>query len=158
VAAVTQTQSSDALVARAIGADDAPEVRRLFQLVFKKDMSPVHWDWKYGRSLSRAYGVFRDGELVAHYGGVGLDISLKGKLVQGVQIADVMVVPTVRQSVRRRSPFYLAASGFIETFVGIGEHFLFGYGFPNDRAMDLAERLKFYVRVGRMWELKLANL
>ncbi len=142
-----------AFTVRQLDASDAPAMRQLFQYVFKKDMSQALWDWKYRRALSATLGVFRDGELVAHYGGMGAEISLKGEPAKAIQVCDVMVNPSVRQAVRNGSPFFLSTSAFLERFIGYNQPFLLGYGFPSDRHMALAAHLGLYAPVGKMWEL-----
>lgn len=138
---------------RQLGAADAPAMRQLFREVFDKDMSQALWDWKYRRAQSGAIGVFRDGALVCHYGGIGTDISFNGEPATAIQIVDVMVNTAVRQAVRKHSPFFLAGSAFLEQYIGYQQPFLLGYGFPSDRHLALAEHLKLYAPVGRMWEL-----
>jgi len=51
--------------------EDAENIRTLFQQIFNEEMSDRHWQWKYKRPPSRSIVVYRDGKLVAHYGGVG---------------------------------------------------------------------------------------
>lgn len=141
------------ITTRQLNASDAPAMRSLFQQIFNKDMLPALWDWKYRRPQSGAVGVFRDGALVCHYGGMGADISYKGKPATAMQIVDVMVDTAVRGAVRKQSPFFLAGSAFLEQYIGFKQPFLLGYGFPSDRHLALAEHLKLYAPVGRMWEL-----
>ena len=145
------------LTTRQLDATDAPAMRSLFQNIFNKDMSAALWDWKYRRPQSGmesgAVGVFRDGALVCHYGGMGADIYYKGKAATAMQIVDVMVEPAVRGAVRKQSPFFLAGSAFLEQYIGFKQPYLLGYGFPSDRHLALAEHLQLYAPVGRMWEL-----
>lgn len=128
-------------------------MRALFAHVFKKEMSQALWEWKYARPQAAALGIWRGNELVAHYGGMGVDVSFKGAPATAAQICDVMVNPSVRHAVRTQSPFFLSTSAFLERFLGYGNRWLLGYGFPSDRHMDLAAHLKLYAPVGRMWEL-----
>jgi hypothetical protein len=154
VGAVTDASpDNQALSVRELQADDAPAMRALFAEIFKKEMSQALWDWKYARSQSVALGVWREGKLIAHYGGMGTDILMKGFPSTAVQICDVMVETSARQAVRRHSPFFLSTSGFIERYIGYDRPWLLGYGFPSDRHMALAAHLKLYGAVGRMWEL-----
>ncbi len=137
-----------------IRAGNAGEMCRLFGQVFGKPMSPAFWHWKYPHSGGHGIGVWDGDELVAHYGGAGVEVVLDGQLVHAVQICDVMVSPKVRQGVRKQSPIFLATSTFIDRFVGYGEEFLLGYGFPSNRALQIAVHLGFYAEVGKMSELR----
>lgn len=141
------------LAVRELGPADAAEMRALFSEVFRKEMTQALWDWKYARPHSVALGVWRDGRMIAHYGGMGVDISYKGQPSTAVQICDVMVNVSARQAVRKTSPFYISTSTFIDRYIGYERKFLLGYGFPSDRHMDLAAHLNLYGGVGRMWEL-----
>ncbi len=138
---------------RPLAAAEAPAMRQLFQRVFMKEMSQPLWNWKYARPQSAALGVWRDGELVAHYGGMGTVIWCKGKPATAIQIVDVMVNPSVRGAVRNQSPFFVATRAFLEQYIGHEQPYLLGYGFPSDRHMALAAHLKLYAPVGSMWEL-----
>ena len=144
----------DELVVRSVEPRDAGAVRALFRKIFNEDMSQRHWEWKYLRPQSRAVVVYKDDNLVAHYGGVGTDIILEGEKRTAMQIADLMVDPDVRHAVRSRSPFYLSGKMFLESMVGYNKDFLLAYGFPSERAMGLSERLGFFAPVGRMIEIQ----
>jgi len=161
VAALNTSNSSqasrdplDELVVRSVEPRDAGAVRALFRKIFNEDMSQRHWEWKYLRPQSRAVVVYKDDNLVAHYGGVGTDIILDGQKSMAMQIADLMVDPDVRHAVRSRSPFYLSGKMFLESMVGYNKDFLLAYGFPSERAMGLSERLGFFAPVGRMMEIQ----
>jgi hypothetical protein len=145
--------ASSPYTVREVSSAEAPKMRALFEQIFKKEMSQALWDWKYTRGGSVGMGVWRGDELVAHYGGMAANILFKGTPGPAVQICDVMVNQSLRQAVRKSSLFYLATSAFIERYGGYGNRFPCGYGFPSDRHMELAEHLKFYAPVGRMWEL-----
>lgn len=138
--------------ARVLQHADMDGVRDLFREVFREEMSPALWRWKYDRDYSKGAVVAKDGRIVAHYGGLGRKVLLCGEEMLSVQIGDVMVAPSVRQSVRSNSPFYLAYTTFVEAYVGYGKFFPFGFGFPNDRAFRIAEKLGFYAKVGSMSE------
>lgn len=147
-------QGSNPLEVRLLDANDTPAMLDLFHTVFGHAMSPALHAWKYPEGSGHAAGVFRNGELIAHYGGVGNDIFYFGRPARAVQVADVMVKASARIAVRKGSAFFLAASTFLEHYVGHAQPYLLGYGFPNDRVMTLAERLGLYAPVGRMWELR----
>lgn len=130
------------------------EMQQLFGRTFGHDMSPQMWHWKYGYNGSRALGVWRDNRLIAHYGGMLRAVLLFGQRITAVQIGDVMVDSNERGILTRKGPFFLMAATFQERYVGFGKPILTGYGFPNDRAMRVAERLKLYSRIGSMVEME----
>lgn len=125
----------------------------LFKKTFRQEMSPAFWQWKYPANSGREIGVWRDDRLVGHYGGIGRKILFFGQLQTAVQIGDVMVDTEVRGTLTRKGPFFLMASTFLEHFIGFGRQYLIGFGFPNDRAMKVAEHLGLYAEVGRMAEI-----
>ncbi|MES2626954.1 MAG: GNAT family N-acetyltransferase [Pseudomonadota bacterium] len=148
-----QDSSTSLSETRILHDADADAVRALFKEIFHHDMSAEFWRWKYRARDGCAVGVFKNGELVAHYGGVGAAILLKGKSERALQVVDVMVKVTERKAVRTQSPFFLASSMFLENFIGYDKPYLLGYGFPSNRAMGIAERLGIYAPVGRMFEI-----
>jgi hypothetical protein len=150
---VPPQQEDDGTVIRFLTPADAPAMRALFADVFKHDMSEAFWRWKYGEGGSSGVGLFRNGELLSHYGAAGNAICFKGKPARAVQIVDVMVKPSARQSVRKKGAFYLAGKYFAEWSVGYDRPYLTGYGFPHQRSMALAEHMGLYARVGHMVQL-----
>ncbi|RMD67739.1 MAG: hypothetical protein D6819_10920 [Gammaproteobacteria bacterium] len=77
-----------------------------------------------------------------------------GECQLACQVVDVMVHPSERGMLTRRGPFFLAASHFLEHHIGFGARHLLGFGFPNQRAMKVAERLGLYAEVGKMIEIQ----
>lgn len=137
-----------------LGEQRATEMLSLFERVFGHSMSPQLWRWKYDRANSQALGIWRDGRLVAHYGGMPRAILLFGEARTAVQIGDVMVDPAERGVLTRKGPFFLMAATFQERYIGYGKVFLTAYGFPNERAMRVAERLGLYTGVGSVIEIE----
>ncbi|WP_292994989.1 bifunctional class I SAM-dependent methyltransferase/GNAT family N-acetyltransferase [Nitrosomonas sp.] len=132
--------------------NQTPEMFSLFKKTFHHDMTPATWQWKYGSNSGREIGVWQENQLIAHYGGVSREILFFGQPQVAVQIGDVMVDASVRGMLTRKGPFFLMAATFPERFVGYGKPYLVGFGFPNERAMKVAERLGLYAEVGHMIE------
>jgi hypothetical protein len=130
------------------------EMQDLFKKTFGHDLTSEMWQWKYGRESSYALGGWRENRLIAHYGGMPRDVLLFGEPKTVVQIGDVMVDPAERGVLTRKGPFFLLAATFQECYVGYGKAILTGYGFPNKRAMQVAERLGLYTQVGSMTEVE----
>ena len=136
-----------------IGDSDKNEMLGLFEQSFGYRMNPALWHWKYGSGRGLQMGVWSGSELVAHYGGMPRAIQYFGASRSAVQIGDVMVLGSERGVMTRSGPFFLMASSFLERYIGLGKPFLLGFGFPQERAMRLAERLGLYADVGRMVEM-----
>lgn len=147
-----QESHETACITRELVPGDAEAVRGLFAQVFHKPMSEALWRWKYASAQGHGIGVWKGGELLAHYGGMGRGMLYFGKPERAVQITDVMVKTAGRSAVRKGSPFYLAGKAFLERHIGYGKPYLLGFGFPSDRHMKLAEHLGLYAPVGRMVE------
>jgi len=129
---------------------DFPEIAQLFEEVFGHPLSRDLWNWKYGAGHGNAVMVRRDGALVAHYGGMYRNILLSGKPDWAFQICDVMVHAKERGVLTRQGPFILAAATCAEIYGPLG------YGFPNKRAMQVAEKMGLYAAAGQMAEVRWA--
>ncbi len=129
------------------------DVARLFRLAFNTEANADLWQWKYGEDRGRAVVAFRDGVLVAHYGGMLRRIQVFGRSGTALQICDVMVDPAERGVMTKRSLMFITASTFLETHLGYFGHDL-GYGFPHRRAMQVGERLGLYAEIASMAEVR----
>lgn len=129
-----------------------PELFELFKKTFDHDMIPAVWHWKYNTFPGREIGVWRDQKLIAHYGGIARKILFFGQPQTAVQIGDVMVDSSERGTLTKKGPFYLMAATFLEQYIGYNKPYLLGFGFPNERAMKVAERHGLYAEVGKMVE------
>ncbi|RKX24741.1 MAG: methyltransferase type 11, partial [Candidatus Zixiibacteriota bacterium] len=125
---------------------DQPAVSSLFEEVFGHPLSPALWDWKYGSDGGQAVGLWQDGVLIAHYGGVPRCFERNGVDIRGIQNCDVMVKPVARSRFGRRGPFFLVAATFLEQSVGHGTSSQLAFGFPNERAFRLPFKLGLYSR------------
>ena len=137
---------------RILEESQTPEMFDLIKKTFDHTMTPATRQCKYVSDSGREIGVWRDNQLVAHYGGIQRDILLFGQPQTAVQIVDVMVDATERGILTKKSPFFLMAATFLERYIGYGKPYLAGFGFPNERAMKVAERHGLYAEVGCMVE------
>ncbi len=128
-------------------------VRALFQAVFGQPMSEAHWHWKYGEGRGLGVVVLGDGELVAFFGGTERRVRFNGRPLVAMQCGDSMVLPSQRGILTRKGPFYLSVTAFLGQYVGTGRPYLLTYGFPNARAMRLAQALRLYDDVGALLEV-----
>lgn len=148
-----QPATADVTEVRVLHDADTETVRSLFREVFEHEISEELWHWKYRARDGHAVGVFINGELVGHYGGSSATILYKGKLAKALQSVDLMVKRSARHLVRKRSPYFLAGSMFLEQFVGYDKPYLLGYGFPNEPSMGISQRLGLFTPVGQLAEV-----
>lgn len=134
------------------------EMLALFEKSFNHKMSPTLWLWKYGSERAPELGVWENNQLIAHYGGMPRDILYFGERQQAIQIGDVMVDPSRRGLLTRQGAFFRMAATFLERYIGYGKPFLLGFGFPNERAMKVAEYLGLYAEVDHMVEVSWSPL
>lgn len=126
----------------------------LFKSSFGYDMSLLVWAWKYRDADRLGVGVWNGDDLVAFYGGMPRAIIYLGKPAMAVQIGDVMVHPSQRGLLTRNGPFKIAAATFIEQQVGFDRPNLLAFGFPEDKAVRLGERIGLYAQVDSMTEVR----
>lgn len=135
---------------RHVRREDFGGISTLFQEVFGHPLSRELWNWKYGQGRGNAVVAARHGVLIAHYGGMYREVLLRGKPDWVFQICDVMVHPKERGVMTRQGPFLLTAATSAEIYGPLG------FGFPNSRAMLVAEKMGLYSEVGQMvsvrWE------
>ncbi|NLC71290.1 MAG: GNAT family N-acetyltransferase [Desulfuromonadaceae bacterium] len=120
---------------------DQPAVSGLFSEVFGKSLTPAFWRWKYGPGRGQAVGLWQDGRLIAHYGGIPRFFHCPDGVYPACQPCDFMVAAGVRGLLVRKGPPFLVAATFIEQFIGYGTAYPFSYTFPNERSFGLPFRL-----------------
>ncbi|MES2634423.1 MAG: GNAT family N-acetyltransferase [Pseudomonadota bacterium] len=129
----------------------------LFEAAFGYRMAADLWRWKYRHNRLPGMGAWRNGELVAFYGGMTREVLRFGGVPEPVmQIGDVMTRPDERAVITRTGPFQLAASTYMERNGGHDLPALLGYGFPTDKALKVAQRLGLYEQIDQMMELSWA--
>ena len=128
--------------------DDFEDVATLFEGVFGHPLSRPLWEWKYGSGRGNAVLVRSEGQVVAHYGGIYRDILRSGTPDRVAQIGDVMVLSKERGVLTRNGPFFLMGSSWPEVY---GPR---GFGFPNSRAMRVAEKMGLYTQAGHMAQVR----
>jgi 2-polyprenyl-3-methyl-5-hydroxy-6-metoxy-1,4-benzoquinol methylase len=137
-------------------ADLSPAAFKLvFEASFDVEFSPELWSWKYDGGRAASVVAERDGVVIAHYGGVVRSIHYFGRVCCAVQICDVMVMPDRRSFFSRNGLFFKTAASMLEQHVGFRAENLLGFGFPNLKAMHVAERLGLYEKTDELIELSL---
>lgn len=134
--------------------EDSTFIRVLFLKVFKHEMSLSHWDWKYQHGRGEGVVVRHGDEVVAFYGAVKRRVMCRGELTNTLQCVDTMVDTSERGSLSKKGPYYLAATTFLQKYIGYNLPYLFGFGFPNARVMRLGEILGVQADIGSVVELE----
>ncbi|NOQ14331.1 MAG: GNAT family N-acetyltransferase [Methyloprofundus sp.] len=129
------------------------KIQVLFEDSFNQPVSANFWQWKYLSGHAPELCIWEANTLVAHYGGIPRDILFFSESQKAIQIGDVMVHPQQRGILTRSGAFFRMAATFLERYIGFGRPFLLGFGFPNERAMKVAEHLGLYTEVGKMHEI-----
>lgn len=133
--------------------DDFVNWQALFFACFGQEMSEAQWAWKYRDTAKPGVAVLQQGRMIAFYGGMPRDVFLDEKKRAGIQVGDVMVHPAFREGLSRKGPFQMAASTFLEHSLSVNAPYWVGFGFPNQRAMQVAQRLHLYRPVDQLAEL-----
>ena len=131
-----------------VRAENFPQIATLFQEVFGHPLSRELWAWKYAAGHGNAVVTSHKGALIAHYGGMYRDVRRCGEPDWVFQICDVMVHPRERGVLTRQGPFLLMAATSAEIYGPLG------FGFPNARAMRVAEKMGLYSPAGQMAEVR----
>lgn len=137
--------------------DDQSACRALFFRAFGHSISREQWHWKYAEGRGRATMALRAEQVIAHYGCVSRRILIQGREARALQICDVMVDPAERAVMTRTGAFFQVAKAAQEAFIGYDSEHELGYGFPNQRHMQLAEKMGLYDEVDRLVELTWAT-
>ncbi len=125
-------------------------MRAQFQNIFGQGMSEALWRWKYAEGQGVGLGLWREGRLLAHYGGMVRDVRAFGRSVRACQVCDVMVAADARAALARRGPLVQITSTFLEHQIGWDLPCRIGFGFPSDRHFGVAHHLGLYDAVDEM--------
>jgi hypothetical protein len=137
-----------------VAAAQSDAMRTLFAQVFGSSMSEAEWHWKYGHGRGRAVGLWRDHELVAHYGAAARAVCMDGELVLACQVGDVMVRPDANAGLGRQGALQQVAATLLEQSIGWGLPHRLAFGFPSGRHMKIAHRLRLYAAVDEVVQLQ----
>jgi len=131
------------------------EVADLFEKSFNVDFDAALWNWKYSQGDGKCViaRLSKQGEIVAHYGGAPRKISYFGEPSMAIQPCDVMVHPSIRKQYGKGSLFFEVASTFLEREIGNTVSHLLGFGFPNQKTMNISKRLGLYEKTDDFVEI-----
>ena len=133
-----------AFTVRDLTEADKPDLLALHEQVFGPGASEAWYRWKYlpgghgGKGNGAGSGVWHEGQLIAHCGGIPRMLLRHGQPVSGVQIGDVMVGAQWRGILTRRGPFFHASQAFYASHVGATGLGQIAFGFPSERHLRLA--------------------
>jgi len=131
------------------------ELAQLFEVSFSEPFDERLWHWKYAQNNGRCIVARnrRGGPIVSHYGGAPRRIDYFGREALALQVCDVMVQPEQRRYYGKSSLFFKTAATFLEREIGNTVTHLLGFGFPNQKAMNIATRLGLYNKTDDFVEL-----
>jgi lipopolysaccharide transport system ATP-binding protein len=154
------------LLLRELARADAGALLALHRRVFGSDVDEAWFEWKYVAGRGFGAGLWEGETLVAFCGGVprtlhdgdghGEGGERRDGAVAGLQIGDVMVDPAWRGVLTRRGPFFHVSRALYAHALGPGRRFAWGFGFPSERHLRLAQRLQLLHDGGPMHELQWA--
>ena len=134
--------------------NDFNELSELFARAFGTSLTQELFEWKYGNEKGHGL-VARDnsGKLVGHYGFIKRVARIKGESKIAYQVCDVMTDPSAGASLKKHQLFGILATLFQILIINDSKYSsIIGYGFPNQRAMRLAEKLCLYQKVDTIYE------
>lgn len=129
---------------------DAKAMRELFGGVFGHAMSPELWAWKYAHGRGMGLGLWHDGELVAHYGGISRMVRVFGQPMLACQVCDVMVESKARAALVRRGPLAQLTDTFLDARIGHERSHPIAFGFPSLRHHGVGQAVGLYEAVDEM--------
>ena len=131
------------------------DVAELFEKSFNVAFDEQLWNWKYalGDGKCVVARLDKQGPIVAHYGGAPRRISYFGVPSMAIQPCDVMVHPSIRKQYGKGSLFFEVAATFLEREIGNSVNHLLGFGFPNQKAMNISTRLGLYEKTDDFIEI-----
>ena len=131
------------------------EVAELFEESFKVGFDEDLWNWKYGQGDGKCVvaRLGKQSHIVAHYGGAPRKIIYFGEESMAIQPCDVMVHPSIRKQYGKGSLFFEVAATFLEREIGNTVSHLLGFGFPNQKTMNISKRLGLYEKTDDFVEI-----
>ena len=131
------------------------EIADLFESSFNVDFDEELWNWKYVQGDGKCIVARLDKQsgIVAHYGGAPRKIVYFGEPSMAIQPCDVMVHPSIRKQYGKGSLFFEVAATFLEREIGNTVNHLLGFGFPNQKTMNISKRLGLYEKTDDFIEI-----
>lgn len=134
--------------------EDRESILSLFADSFGYPMPEVLWAWKYKNGNGLAIVVLRKDRIVAHFGGHKRKLVFKDKVIDALQMCDVMVASEYRGYIDSNAPYSLAAVTFSKLFVGLNNKYQIAFGFPNERHERLMNYLNITKKISHLYEIE----
>lgn len=134
---------------------DESRILQLFHRVFGKERSLAHWRWKFRDNPAGAHIHVVEteaGEIVGHYAGIPVRVTVDGKAFIFSQLVDTMVDWDYRRGLKKPGMFARLFMKFAEDYGGHDRAAIM-YGFPTPDALRIGQRLLGYVPLHRMVKL-----
>lgn len=133
--------------------EDMVALLSLHQTVFGSCADGEWFSWKYRAGQSKGYSLWHGSEMVAHCGGIPRNFLVGQETQAWLQIGDVMVAPAWRGVLTRTSAFWRVSEATYRNFLGNEKPFRVGFGFPNLRHMQLAEKTELAWQAANIQQL-----
>lgn len=119
---------------------DSTGIRRLHAEVFGSGMTEAEWAWKFEWNPDGRFGTVAvaGDEIVGNYAGWGMQFLVGGAPVLVYSVGDVATSPSARALGGRHGVYRTMAEAFYGALAG---RVPFCFGFPNDRALTISNRL-----------------
>lgn len=134
---------------------DESQILELFHRVFAKERSLAHWQWKFRDNPAGAHIHVVEteaGEIVGHYAGIPVRVTVDGRTCIFSQLVDTMVDRDYRRGLKKPGMFVRLFIKFAEDYGGHDRAAIM-YGFPTPEALRVGQRLLGYVPLHRIVKL-----
>ena len=134
---------------------DEGRILELFHRGFRKERSLAHWQWKFRDNPEGAHIHVVEtvaGEIVGHYAGIPVRVTVDGKAFIFSQLVDTMVDRDYRRGLKKPGMFAHLFMKFAEDYGGHDRAAIM-YGFPTPEALRIGQRLLGYTPLHRMVKL-----
>jgi hypothetical protein len=137
------------LTVRPLNPGEEAAVNRAFNEVFQQHRTLAEWYWKFGppgepKFVMVAWGP--QGEPLAQWAGLPVELWAFGQRLLGAQIVDVFAKKQARKSLGAAGAYLRTMRAFHATWCGPGGFSLL-YGFPSARPMLLDQKSGEYVQI-----------
>lgn len=137
-----------------LSTQDWARLGTLFDRVFGHPLAPELASYKYANGKGESMALSNsDDEIIAHCGMTFRQFLAFGVAIDGVQLGDLMVAPSVRGSMSRTGqPFFRVVAGALRRLETAATK-PFVFGFPSNRAMRIGERLGLFSEIDQITEI-----
>ncbi len=152
---LTSTEQQHHWLIRPYRQGDESQILELFHRVFGKERSLAHWQWKFRDNPEGAHIHVVEteaGEIVGHYAGIPVRVTVDGRTFIFSQLVDTMVGRDYRRGLKKPGMFARLFMKFAEDYGGHDRAAIM-YGFPTPEALRIGQRLLGYVPLYRMAKL-----